>query len=70
MRDCTLSKAEILALALAQTDAGIILSGSTDWIEPRKFDCPNCGEIGADGVRQAGVCLARGQKSTVSHDSY
>jgi hypothetical protein len=29
-------------------------------IEPRKFDCPNCGDIGADGVRQAErdeVCL-------------
>ena len=45
MSDYTLSEAEILALALAQTDAGVILSGSTDWIEPRKFDCPNCGEI-------------------------
>jgi hypothetical protein len=29
MADYTLSKAEILALALAQTDAGAILSGST-----------------------------------------
>jgi hypothetical protein len=60
MSDYTLSKAEILALALTTTDAGAILGGSTDWIEPRKFDCPNCGEIGADGVRQAErdeVCL-------------
>jgi hypothetical protein len=60
MSDYTLSKAEILALALATTDAGAILGGSTDWIEPHKFDCPNCGEIGADGVRQAErdeVCL-------------
>jgi hypothetical protein len=60
MSDYTLSKAEILALALATTDAGAIMGGSTDWIEPRKFDCPNCGEIGADDVRQAvrdEVCL-------------
>jgi hypothetical protein len=60
MSDYALSKAEILLLALAHTDAGVILSGSTDWIEPRKFDCENCGEIGADGVRQAvrnEVCL-------------
>jgi hypothetical protein len=28
MSDYTLSKAEILALALAQTDAGAVLSGS------------------------------------------
>jgi predicted RNA-binding Zn-ribbon protein involved in translation (DUF1610 family) len=60
MSDYTLSKAEILALALAHTDANVILSESTDWIEPRKFDCPNCGELSADGVRQAKrdeVCL-------------
>jgi len=60
MADYILSKAEILALALAQTDAGAILSGSTAWIEPRIFDCENCGEIGADSVRQAmrdEVCL-------------
>ena len=60
MSDYTLSRAEILALALAKTDAGVILGGAGDWIEPRKFDCPNCGEIGADGVRQAvrdEVCL-------------
>ena len=60
MSDYTLSKPEILALALATTDAGTILGGSTDCIEPCKFDCPNCGEIGADGVRQAErdeVCL-------------
>jgi hypothetical protein len=60
MSDYTLSKPEILALALAMTDAGPILSGSTAWIEPRKFDGPNCGEIGAEGVRQAErdeVCL-------------
>jgi predicted RNA-binding Zn-ribbon protein involved in translation (DUF1610 family) len=60
MPDYTLSKAEILALALATTDAGVILSGSADWTSERKFDCPNCGEIGADDVRQAErdeVCL-------------
>jgi hypothetical protein len=60
MSDYTLSKAEILALALAKTDAGAIMGGAADWIEPRKFDCPNCGEIGAEGVRQAKrdeVCL-------------
>jgi hypothetical protein len=60
MPDYTLSKPEILALALATTDAGAILGGATDWIELRKFDCPNCGEIGAEGVRQAErdeVCL-------------
>jgi hypothetical protein len=55
-----LSKAEILALAHAKTDAGAILGGAKDWVEPRKFDCPNCGEIGAKDVRQAErdeVCL-------------
>jgi hypothetical protein len=60
MSDYTLSKPEILALALATTDAGAVLGWSTDWIEPRMFDCPNCGEIGAAGVRQAErdeVCL-------------
>ncbi len=60
MSDCTLSKAEILALALTNTDAGAILSGSTDWTKPRLFDCENCGEVAADGVRQAvrdEVCL-------------
>ncbi|MCI0666079.1 MAG: hypothetical protein L0220_33920 [Acidobacteria bacterium] len=60
MSDYNMGKAEILLLALAKTDAGVILSGATDWIEPRKFDCPNCGEIGGDGVRQAErdeVCL-------------
>ena len=35
--DYTLSKPEILALALATTDAGAILGGSADWMEPRKF---------------------------------
>lgn len=35
MSDYTLSKAEILALALAKTDAGSMLNGSTAWIEPR-----------------------------------
>jgi len=43
---------EILSLALTKTDAGVILSGSADWIEPRKFDCENCGALGADGVRR------------------
>jgi hypothetical protein len=60
MSDYTLSKPEILALALAMTDAGATLSGPADWTSERKFDCPNCGEIGADGVRQAErdeVCL-------------
>ena len=60
MSDYILSKPEILALALAKTDAGAILRGSADWIEARKFDCPNCGEIGAEGVRKAErdeVCL-------------
>lgn len=60
MSDYILSKPEILELALAITDAGDILSGPADWIEPRKFDCPNCGEIGAEGVREAKrdeVCL-------------
>jgi hypothetical protein len=58
--DYIMGEAEILTLALAKTDAGVILNGSADWIEPRKFDCPNCGELGADGVRQAErdeVCL-------------
>jgi hypothetical protein len=62
MLDYTLNKAEILALALATTDAGAILGGSTDWSQPRKFDCPNCGEIGTEGVRQASamkfVCMS------------
>jgi hypothetical protein len=60
MSDYILSKAEILALALAQTDAGAILTGSKAWIEPRIFDCENCGEIGTDSMRQAvrdEVCL-------------
>jgi hypothetical protein len=60
MSDYTLSNAEIMALALAKTDAGAILTGAKDWIAPRIFDCENCGEIGADGVRQAErdeVCL-------------
>jgi hypothetical protein len=60
MSDYTLTKAEVQTLALAKTDAGVILGGSADWIEPRKFDCENCGEIGADGIRQAErdeVCL-------------
>jgi predicted RNA-binding Zn-ribbon protein involved in translation (DUF1610 family) len=60
MADYILTEAEILALALAKTDAGAILSGSAQWTEPRQFDCPNCGEIGVDGVRQAvrdEVCL-------------
>lgn len=48
-----MSEVEILTLAIAKTDAGVILSRSTDWIEPRKFDCENCGEILTDGVRQA-----------------
>jgi hypothetical protein len=38
MSDYTLSKAEILALARAKTDAGAILGGAADWIEPHKFD--------------------------------
>jgi hypothetical protein len=38
MSDYILSKPKILALALAKTDAGSILGGSTDWIEPRNFD--------------------------------
>jgi predicted RNA-binding Zn-ribbon protein involved in translation (DUF1610 family) len=56
----TIGKVEILLLALAKTDAGAVISGATDWIETRIFDCPNCGEISADGVRQAvrdEVCL-------------
>ena len=38
MSDYTLSKPDILALALAMTETGAILSRSTDWMEPRKFD--------------------------------
>ncbi len=60
MTDYILSKAEVLALALAHTDAGAILSGSAEWTSPRTFDCPNCGELTGDGVRQAErdeVCL-------------
>jgi len=60
MSDHTLTEAKVLTLALAKTDAGAILSGSADWIRPRKFGCENCGEIGADSVRQAvrdEVCL-------------
>ncbi len=53
MPDYTIGTLEILALSLAETDAGIILKNSADWIEPRKFDCPNCGEIGEDSARQA-----------------
>ena len=67
MGDYVMGKVEILALALKHTDAGVVLSGSADWCEPRKFDCPNCGEIGADGVRQVTrddccveVCVACG----------
>jgi len=52
MSDYTLSKAEILALAIAQTDAGAILSGSTDWgvrqavrDEVCLYVCRQCGEI-------------------------
>ena len=36
------------------------MGGATNWIEPYKFDCPNCGEIGPQGARQAErdeVCL-------------
>ena len=56
MSDYFLSKAEILALALAKTDASAILNGSAEeWASPRVFDCENCGELGADGIRQA-VC--------------
>jgi hypothetical protein len=60
MSDYTLSKAEILLLALAHNDACVIVCGSTDWVEPRIFDCENCGEISPDGVRQAErneICL-------------
>jgi hypothetical protein len=61
MSDYTLSNAEVLALALKHTDAGVILHESAkEWVTPRIFDCENCGEIGADGVRQAvrdEVCL-------------
>jgi hypothetical protein len=54
MSDYFLTKAEVLALALAHTDAGVILHGSAkEWVTPRIFDCENCGEIGADGVLQA-----------------
>ena len=53
MPDYTIGTLEILALALAKTDASIILKNSADWIESRKFNCPNCGEIGADSARQA-----------------
>ncbi len=53
MSDYTSGKVEILLLALAHTDAGVILGRSTNWVEPRMFDCESCGEIGADGVRQA-----------------
>jgi hypothetical protein len=60
MGNYIMGKVEVLTLALAKSDAGVILGGSADWIEPRKFDCENCGEISADSVRQAvrdEVCL-------------
>ena len=60
MSDYTLSKTEQLALALANTDADVILSRSAEWTSPRTFDCPNCGELTGDGVCQAErdeVCL-------------
>lgn len=60
MADYILTDVELMALALAKTDAGVMLSGSADWMSQRIFDCPNCGELDGGQVRQAErdeVCL-------------